>query len=547
MTAKLKKPAPRRHRRRAFILLALTALAFVVEAGQLTLLGLQGSTAIRNDPVATVSRNTARPDITDRNGRLLATDVAMPSVFVDPRRVLDKDEVAEKLAGALPGIDERQLLNDLSDKNRRFVWVKRGMTPAEAQRVHDLGLPGVSFRDEPRRVYPAGEDGGHVIGFVDVDNHGAAGIERYLDAQGLTDLTDGAARSEREPVALSIDIAVQHTLRSELERAMTDFGAGAAAGLVLDLQTGEVLADVSLPDFATGNAALSLDANRLDRITGGTYELGSVFKTITLAMAQETGVLQSGKLYDTTQPLQVGKSTIDDFHPTRRQLTAEEVFLHSSNIGASLMALDVGEAKMQAFLDRLGLTSEMTTELGKVAAPQLPPRWGKATTMTVSFGHGIAVAPLQFAAAAAGLVTGRQVQPTFLKRDASDVASAKPLIASKTRDFLGALLQHNVTNPEGTGKRAAVTGYDVGGKTGTADIAGKGGYGRQGVLSSFLAAWPMSQPRYLSYVMLWAPQPTEADHGQTAAGLTAAPVTSRLIARISPQLGLAPTFGDGGM
>ncbi len=545
MTAKPKKPAPRHHRRRAFILLALTALAFVVEAGQLTLLGLQGSTAIRSDPVATVSRNTARPDIVDRNGRLLATDIAMPSAFVDPRRVLDKDEVAEKLAGALPGIDERQLLNDLSDKNRRFVWVKRGMTPAEAQRVHDLGLPGVSFRDEPRRVYPAGEDGGHVIGFVDVDNHGAAGIERYLDALGLTDLTDGAARSEREPVALSIDIAVQHTLRSELERAMADFGAGAAAGLVLDLQTGEVLADVSLPDFATGNAALSLDANRMDRITGGTYELGSVFKTITLAMAQETGELQPGKLYDTSQALQVGKSTIDDFHPTRRQLTAEEVFLHSSNIGASLMALDVGEVKMRAFLDRLGLTGQMTTELGNVAPPQLPSRWGKATTMTVSFGHGIAVAPLQFAAAGAGLITGQKVQPTFLRRDASDAATGKPLVAAKTSAFLATLLQHNVTNPDGTGKRAAVSGYDVGGKTGTADIPGKGGYGRSGVLSSFLAAWPMSQPRYLSYVMLWAPQATEADHGQTAAGLTAAPVTSRLIARISPQLGLAPLFGDG--
>ncbi len=540
------KPAPRNHRRRAFILLALTGLAFVVEAGQLTLLGLKGSTAIRSDPVETVSRNVARPDIVDRNGRLLATDVAMSSVFVDPRRVLDKDEVAEKLASALPAIDQRQLLNDLGEKNRRFVWVKRGLTPTEAQRVHDLGLPGVSFRDEPRRVYPAGEDGGHVIGFVDADNRGMAGIERYLDGKGLIDLSDAATRSEREPVALSIDIAVQHTLRSELERAMQDFEAGAAAGMVLDLQSGEVLAAVSLPDFATGNAALSLEPSRLDRIAGGTYELGSVFKTVTLAMAQDTGMLQPGQLFDATQPLQVGKSTIDDFHPTRRQLTAEEVFLHSSNIGAALMALDVGETRMRTFLDRIGLTAPLITELGRVAAPQLPPRWGKATTMTVSYGHGIAVAPLQFAAAVAGLVTGKRVQPTFLKRDTADTPSAnEPLVATKTRDVLKTLLQHNVTNPEGTGKRAAVPGYDVGGKTGTADIPGKGGYGRQGVLSSFLAAWPMSQPRYLSYVMLWAPQPTAAAGNLTAAGATAAPVTSRLIARISPQLGLAPVFGDG--
>ena len=545
MTAKLKKPAPRHHRRRAFILLALTALAFVVEAGQLTLLGLQGSTAIRSDPVATVSRNTTRPDITDRNGRLLATDVAMPSVFVDPRRVLDKDEVAEKLAGALPGIDQRQLLNDLSDKNRRFVWVKRGMTPAEAQRVHDLGLPGVSFRDEPRRVYPAGENGGHVIGFVDGENRGASGIERYIDAQGLADLTDGAARSEREPVALSIDIAVQHTLRSELERAMADFGAGAAAGLVLDLQTGEVLADVSLPDFAAGNARLSLDASRLDRNTGGTYELGSVFKILTLAMAEDAGVLAPGKLYDATQPLQVGAATIDDFHATRRQLTAEEVFLKSSNIGASLMALDVGEARMRAFYDRAGLTGPLSTELGRVAAPQLPRRWGKLATMTASYGHGIAVAPLQFVQAVAGLITGKRLTATFLKPAGPAPAPGASVVADRTSSFLAGLMRKNVVSPDGTGKRAAVAGYDVGGKTGTADIPGKGGYGGNGVLSSFLAAWPMSQPRYLSYVVLWDPQPTAADGNLTAAGATAAPVTSRLIARISPQLGLAPVFGDG--
>lgn len=529
------------------MLLILTALAFVVEAGQLTLLGLKGSTAVRSDPVETITRNVARPDIVDRNGRLLATDVTMPSVFADPRRVLDKDEVAEKLAATLPGIDERQLLADLNDKNRRFVWVKRGLSPAEAQRVHDLGLPGVSFRDEPRRVYPAGEDGGHVIGFVDVDNRGATGIERYLDAEGLIDLIDSGARSDRPPVALSIDIAVQHALRSELATAIKDFDAKAAAGLVLDLTTGEVLADASLPDFAAGDGALSLEPERLDRISGGTYELGSVFKTITLAMAQDAGVLQPGKLYDTSKALEIAGDKIDDFHATRRQLTAEEVFLHSSNIGASLMALDVGEARMRAFLDRIGLTAAMTTELGRVALPQLPPRWGKVSTMTVSFGHGIAVAPLQFAAAAAGLVTGRRLQPTFLKRDpAVTVEPGRQLVGRKTSDFLSLLLRHNVTYPEGTGKRALVAGYDVGGKTGTADIAGKGGYGGHGVLSSFLAAWPIGQPRYLSYVMLWAPQPTEADRGQTAAGLTAAPVMSRLIARISPQLGLAPVYGDGG-
>ena len=537
---------PRMHRKRALVVALMTASAFLVEAGQLTVLGLKNHGPVRSEPIEPLSRNVARPDIVDRNGRLLASDVALPSLFVDPSRVIDRDEVAEKLGEALPGIDQRQLLADLQDKNRHFVWVKRALTPSEARKVHDLGLPAVAFRDELRRVYPAGEDGGHVLGFVDADNHGATGIERYIDQQGLADTTDDSTRSNRPPVALSLDFAVQHALKSELERAMADFSSKAAAGVVLDIRTGEVLADVSLPDFPAGNGALSLDADRVDRISGGSYELGSVFKTVTLAMAQETGVLTPGKLFDATQPLEVGGNTIDDFHPTRRQLTAEEVFLHSSNIGAALMAQDVGEPKMRAFLELVGLTTTLSTELGKVAAPQVPAHWGRAGVLTIAFGHSIALAPLQFAAAAAGLVRdGGPLQPTFLKAEAP-AATGQPVIKRSTAGFLSLLLRHNVTNPEGTGKRAHVPGYDVGGKTGTADIAGKGGYGHNGVLSSFLAIWPTAEPRYLSFLLIWAPQATEADKGQTAAGLTAAPVTGRLIARISPQLGLAPIYGDGG-
>ena len=525
----------------------LMASAFLAEGAQLTLLGLKGQGQVRSEPVQPVTRNVARPDIVDRTGRLLATDVAMPSLFVDPSRVVDRDEVAEKLAEALPGIDQRGLLADIQDKTRHFVWVKRGLTPSEAKTVHDLGLPAVSFRDELRRVYPAGEDGGHVLGYVDAENRGATGIERYIDTQGLAETTDGSARSERPPVVLSLDFAVQHALKTELDRALTDFGAAAAAGLVLDTRTGEVLADVSLPDFPAGNAALSLEPDHLDRVTGGAFELGSVFKTVTLAMAQDAGILTAGKLFDATQPLQIGDYSIDDFHATRRKLTAEEVFLHSSNIGAALMAQEAGEAQQRAFLDKVGLTEPLTTELGRMAQPQLPARWSKTTALTVAFGHGIAVAPMQFAAAVAGLVRqAGPVPPTFLKADQSTPPVATAVVSSSTSAFLRLLLRHNVTNPEGTGKRALVVGYDVGGKTGTADIAGKGGYGGHGVLSSFLAVWPIAEPRYLSYILLWAPQPTEADKGQTAAGLTAAPVSGRLIARISPQLGLAPIYGDGG-
>ena len=540
-------PRRNKNRRRALVVATLIVGAFLVEGAKLTELGLKGSGVVRSEPVEVLARRVARPDIVDRTGRLLATDVAQSSLYVDPGRVIDKDEVAEKLGEILSGIDQRELLAALQDKTRRFVWVKRALTAREAERVHDLGLPGVAFRDELRRVYPAGEDAGHVLGLVDVENRGASGIERYIDSQGLVDVLDGAGRSQRTPLMLSLDIAVQHSLRSELEQAEADFGAAAAAGVVLDVESGEVLADVSLPDFGAGNGLQSLEPERLDRIAGGTFELGSVFKAITLAMAKDAGVLDQSRTYDTRRPLQVGAYSIDDFHPTRRLLTAEEVFLHSSNIGASLMAQDVGEERMHDFFDRLGLTTALITELGSTASPQLPARWGKLATMTMSYGHGIAVSPLQFAAAAASLVGETQFKPTFLKRVTDDQPrAASRLVAPETGKFLRLLLRHNVTNPEGTGKRAFVAGYDVGGKTGTADIAGKGGYGHSGVLSSFLAVWPIRQPRFLSYILLWAPQSTEADHGQTAAGLTAAPVTARLISRISPLLGLAPVYGDDG-
>lgn len=539
-------PTPGLHRRRAAVLALLLALGFAAVGGQLVRLGVQGGSLVRNEQVEPLGRSAARPDIVDRSGRLLATDVAIPSLYVDPSRVLDRDELIEKLAAALPGLDERQLAAALADPGRRFAWIRRGLSPEQARDIHDLGLPGLAFRTELRRVYPAGEDAGHIIGAVDGENHGTSGIERYLDAQGLVDMADGATRSTRPPIALSIDLSVQHAVRSELEQAQASYGAVAAAGLVLDATTGEVIASVSLPDFPAGNAALSLEPDRLDRIAGGTYELGSVLKTMTLAMAYEAGLIDDKRLYDVTHPLRVGASSIDDFHPAHQAMTAREVFLHSSNIGAAMIADQAGEQRLRAFLERLGLTRQITTELGSVPAPQLPAHWGRLSTMTVAFGHGIALSPLHFVASAAALVNGgRVLSPTYLRAEAGERAAGKAIVSAPTVAFMRSLMSDVVTAEGGTGGRAAVRGYDVGGKTGTADIPGKGGYGHNGVLSSFLAAFPVHAPRYVTYVLLWAPRGTEADGGTTAAGATAAPLTARIIARIAPLLGLAPVYGGG--
>ena len=523
------------------ILLAGTVLAFTVVAGELTMLGLtsrQQITLAVSEPVAT---SFSRPDIIDRNGRLLATDVEAPSLFVDPAIVLDRDELVEKLVTVLPDLDQTELRNAMADKSRRFAWIRRGISPKVAQRIHDLGLPGLLFRSELRRAYPAGELAGHVLGSVDVDNKGTAGIEKYIDDQIGVDAVHAATLSNRAPVRLSLDIGVQHSLEDELDTAVRRYHTRGAAGLVLDIKTGEVLASASLPRIDPGRPQSAPDPQHLDKISGGTFELGSVFKTMTLAMAFDEGLATPATMVDVREPLQAGRFTITDFHPAGRPLTAAEIFTHSSNVGAGMLALQAGADKMAAFLRKFGLLETLKTELGAVSAPRIPERWDRAELITVSYGHGLAVAPLQFAAAAAALFNdGTRMAPTFLKLGPGMPSSADRLVTSETARQMARLLRLNVMDADGTGKRADVPGYRVGGKTGTADLASDGGYEQKSVISSFLAAFPMDEPRFLTFVLLFEPKGVAETGGQRTASINAAPVTGRLIARIASQLGVQP-------
>ncbi len=273
--------------------------------------------------------------------------------------------------------------------------------------MFDLGLPGIGFRDELVRVYPAAELTGHLMGAVDRDNRGLSGLEAYIDKIGAIEAVDRPVRSTRAPLQLSIDLAAQSALHSELEKAMAAYAASGAAGVVLDIETGEVLAASSLPDFASGDQKGLLDDQRIDRISSGVYELGSVFKTITLAMALDSGELSLQSTFDTTQPIAIGRYRIDDDHPTRRLLSFEEVFLKSSNIGASQMADQLGEQKMREFLGRLGLFERMETEAGRLTTLQTAKKWGRIGTMTASFGHGVAVTPTAIRGSRCGVVQWR--------------------------------------------------------------------------------------------------------------------------------------------
>lgn len=400
-------------RTRLRLVAAGVALAFAAVGVQLVRIAALPRQEARIAILEAVPQALPRPDIVDRRGRLLATDVMAPSLFADPWMVVDPGDTADRLVALFPDLDARELRRSLADRTRRFVWIKRGLSPRIAQVVHDLGLPGLGFRNEPRRTYPGVRLAGHVIGTVGTENQGLAGIERRIDAERGP---DGArARDPGPPLRLTLDLGVQHGLEAELSDAMTRYRAAGAAGVVLDAETGEVLALASLPAVDPARLSESLDPARADKVTGGVYELGSIFKMVTVAMALDHKLAGLETVLDVRVPLTAGRWQIRDSHPAGRPLTVRDVFIQSSNVGAGMLALETGPLRQRAFLDRLGLTAAMRTEAGPVAPPKMPKSWGRAETITIAYGHGLAVAPLQFAAAAASLVNGGYaVTPTLV-------------------------------------------------------------------------------------------------------------------------------------
>lgn len=526
---------------RAFAVALAIIVGFSAIGIQLVRLALKGQVIEpRSAMTRTLTESFWRPDIVDRRGRLLATDVEAPTLYADPALIIDVDEVVERLIEIFPEFDAAELRRILSDRNRRFVRLRRGISPATAQRIHNFGLPGLAFRNEPKRVYPNGSLAGHVIGNVNVDNQGTSGIERYLDeAIGIEGVHAGAPGS-MEPVRVSIDLAVQHGLEDELRSAVREFRAAGAAGIILDVKTGEVLATASLPEVDPADRMQSLDVSRLNKVAEGVYELGSIFKAITVAMALEAGTATLDKVYDVRVPLRVGRYTIRDPYPLGRPLSVRDIFVHSSNVGAGMLALELGSARQREFLARLGLTEPIRSEAGPIAAPKLPAHWGQAETITISYGHGMAVAPIQFAAAAATLINGGlRVTPTFRRPDANS-GNGERVLSAETSAAIREIMRRNVVSPHGTGRHAEVPGYEVGGKTGTAEMPGRGGYREKSVIASFLAAFPMSDPKYVVLTMLYEPKPTDKTGGRITAGINAAPVAGQIIARTAPLLGVLP-------
>lgn len=475
----------------------------------------------------------ARADLTDRNGELLARDLPVKDLYARPHVFWDKAEAAHLLAVAT-GSSERRLLNGFNNAKHPYVLIARQITPDTEAKVMHLGLPGLEFEDGGKRYYPDGRNAAQIVGVTDPDNNGVSGLEL-----GLQNQIRAAAGGK---VATSIDMRVQYILAHEVDQARETFTARAAGGVVMDVRTGEVVAMVSAPDFDPNQRRLSTGDSTRNIMAQDIYELGSVFKIFSFAMAFEDHTIKSlDEVFSIGQGYKIGKYTIHEAEHMPATLPARDILAQSSNIGTAQIVLRSGAARQREFLDHMGLLKAISTELPETARPLFPvANWGQIETATVGFGQGISVSPLSFVTAAAIVVNGgRRITPTFLKQQARDLRGEqvlRPETSEKMRD----LLRYVVTN--GSGRRADVPGYDVGGKTGSAQVPGPHGrYIPHALRTSFYGVFPAHDPRYVVFILLDQPHGTKATGGFALAGWTAAPAVGRVIQRIAPLLGVPNT------
>jgi cell division protein FtsI (penicillin-binding protein 3) len=478
----------------------------------------------------------ARADLVDRNGRMLAADLLHYGLYIDPREIWDTDETRAALAKALPNLAPGRLGRALKSGRRSFVI--GGLTPEVRAQLHDLGLPGVSFEPEGRRVYPLGDTAAHLIGFADTGGEGLAGAEAALN----DDIRDAVATHGSVP--LSIDLRIQAALEDELYTAAAQFQPKGAAGVVINVHTGEILGLANYPTFNPNRPGqASLDA-RLNRAAGAVYEMGSTFKGFTVAAGLDTGIATPQSTFDATHPFQLGYRTIHDYHATHAVLTLVEVFQHSSNIGTARLGEAIGPERLHAYFDRFGLTQPAKTELIESARPLTPKVWNEDAIASTSFGHGINVSPLALARAYSGLMNGGELLPlTIRKLPPGTVVHGPRMVQESTALTLLRIMRSNVSCTCGSGKSANIPGLNVGGKTGTGDKwdpAAKR-YSTTKQVSSFAAVFPtdgpLDAPRYFVLILLDEPQRDKTGADPTG-GIAAAPAAGRVIQRIAPFLGV---------
>jgi len=516
----------------AYVLLALRAVDLSVIQAKSIEPDLRLADRVTQSPAQSPSEpeNEMRADIIDRNGVMLATTLKTVSLFADARFIAEPKNAAKALKAIFPDLAYGDVLQKLqSDKS--FIWIKRNITPDEQAKVLAIGEPGLAFEQSAKRFYPQEGLSGHLIGYTSVDNKGLYGVERSFD---------GYLSKHKEPLRLSVDVRLQHALRREISRAVDEFRAIGASGVIMDIGTGEILAGVSLPDYNPHDRKGVSEDQSFSRLTQGAYELGSVFKIFSTAAFLETRDLPMSTTFDAREPIRIGGFTINDFHAQKRVLTIPEVFMHSSNIGTAMMAQSVGGENLRQFYADLGLLDSMVFGVKEVARPQTPNPWREISTLTASYGHGVTTTPLQLAAAVSTVVNGGiLVKPRLVLSDEPQQDTSVRVISEKTSHQMRELLRIVVS--EGTGGKAAVKGYKVGGKTGTAEKIVNGRYDKKKKISSFVGVFPMDAPKYAVYIMVDEPKGHKGTWGYATGGWVAAPAVARTIASIAAIEGIAPS------
>ena len=540
--------ARRRAEGRLLVLAVVFFCAFGLVGGRMALLA-QSEPGEPRTSVAGARILAQRADITDREGRILATNFDTNSLYAQPEDMIDPEHAAEKLVEIFPDLDRDRLIRDFTG-DRKFLWIRKTISPEQLQAVHDIGEPGLLFGPREMRLYPNGRLAAHVLGGASFGREGVhaaevvgvAGIERYLDDQ----LRDPARA--HEPLTLSLDLSVQAAMEQVLKGGMKIMNAKGAAGILMEARTGEVVAMASLPDFDPNNRpALPTSGNPDDsplfnRAVQGVYELGSVFKVFAIAQALELKIATPETMINTETPLTWGRFRIRDFRNYGPELSLAKVIVKSSNVGTARIAMEIGATRQRAFLDSLGFMEASPLEITEASGsnPLLPKNWSEISTMTISYGHGLSTSPMHLAAAYATIANGgRRVVPTLL-HDAANAPGAR-VVSEATARSVRKMLRRVVT--EGTASLGEVEGYAVGGKTGTADKPKPtGGYYDDKVIATFASIFPADDPKYVLVVTLDEPVETSAETPRRTAGWTAVPVAAEMIRRVAPLLGLRPAI-----
>jgi len=526
------RPDPGQSRRIAEIRLVICGFIAVAIIGTIgtRIVGLAEANANLRLAQHGKSITALRGRILDREGRLLASNLPITVLHANPTEIMDVAAAARQLATILPHHSVADL-NILLTKKTKYVELDRQLTPKQHAEILKLGIPGVYFANGMTRIYPRGHTAAHILGYVDTDQNGIAGIEKSLNAE----LAAG------KDVTLSLDIGLQTIISHEIQKQIDRFEAIGGAGVILDIHSGEILAAASLPDFNPNQFGRASDDARFNRATKGLYEMGSTFKVLNTAIALETGAADINQRFEVAKPLRISRFTITDYHPRKEPLNVPEIMVYSSNIGSARIAEEIGAETQRAYMDKLGLLDRLPLELPETSKPLAPKTWRRSTTATVSYGHGISISMVHLASAiAAAAGTGYWISPTLLKPKTGETPMQLRVFSDSTTRAVRSMMRLVVSHIDGSGNFAEAPGYMVGGKTGTAEKIKVGGYNKKANVTTFAAIFPVHAPRYVIITMVDEPKGQKHSYGYATAGWVAAPPIRPIVEQIAPLLGILP-------